>query len=296
MRGSALSNLWAIDLLNRYYVPVYISTAEYDGKSSRVPAEEQAEYRRIIREIHQAKLPSGLQLAAVLTPDGRPVDTMAGCHAAIASNLIDLLTWNSAMMDSPGGDTLIAPRPQSRPPQAAADAVVLHLTARYLKRQGSERVPCRVKFGEDNSGNWNTCPAENWIVLDRAQCTKLLPAGPVQLGVSWSLDPDLVDYLLRHFYPPTEDNDLAKNRIDRSSLRATVTRVSGDRVRARLEGELRMRHCFYPNRDEDRFVDASVLGYLDFEPGSQRIRSLQLCTPQATYGTDEFGVAVRSVP
>jgi hypothetical protein len=75
-----------------------------------------------------------------------------------------------------------------------------------------------------------------------------------------------------------------------------VLRVQANRARARIEGELRMKHRFTGARDDDRYVDATVLGYVDFELAGKRIWSLQLYTPQATYGTDDFGVAVRSLP
>jgi hypothetical protein len=295
MRASGLSNLWAIELLNRYYVPVYIPTAGYWGQDGTAPAEEKAELQRITQAIHRAKLASGDQLAIIMAPDGQVIDTMAGCHASQASNLIELLSWNICVQEAVEGETLVRPVPQSRPPQTDADALVLHLTARYLRRQGDELLPLPVRVGSDKA-SWRCYPAENWIVFDRGQSTKLLPAGPVYPGVSWQIDREVSNFLLKHFYPETEENDLAKNRIERSALRATVTRVEGDRARARIEGELRMKHRFTGAKDDDRYVEATILGYLDFEPGRNKIRALRLYTPQATYGADDFGLAVRSLP
>jgi len=42
---------------------------------------------------------------------------------------------------------------------------------------------------------------------------------------------------------------------------------------------------------------ANIVGYMDFEPATPRIRTLRLVTDKATYGSDSrrFGVAVRSV-
>ena len=113
--------------------------------------------------------------------------------------------------------------------------------------------------------------------------------------MSWTVDRDVAHQLLQHFYPQTEENDLAKNRIDRGELRAAVVLARADLVRVRIEGGLRMKHRF-TIRDDDRFVDANVLGYLDYDPTQRRIRSLRLFTPRATYGADAFGVAVSSLP
>ena len=70
--------------------------------------------------------------------------------------------------------------------------------------------------------------------------------------------------------------------------------VKGGVVRARLDGRLRMKHPFY-HRDDDNFVEATLLGFLDFESGSGRVVNLQLITTEATYGRLHFGVAVRTV-
>ena len=77
--------------------------------------------------------------------------------------------------------------------------------------------------------------------------------------------------------------------------------VSADeRVRARIDGRMKMKHAFYPGRDDDNFVNATILGLIEFEPAKPRIHSLQIVTDGATYGgsanrSQNFGVAVRLV-
>lgn len=84
------------------------------------------------------------------------------------------------------------------------------------------------------------------------------------------------------------------------SCRITIMlRSSAGTARARIEGQLRMKHtCYY--KDYDRMVDAPVVGYLEWEPASRRIRSLRLVTDGAVYrgggAGSPFGVAVRSMP
>jgi hypothetical protein len=56
---------------------------------------------------------------------------------------------------------------------------------------------------------------------------------------------------------------------------------------------MKMRHSFY-HKEDGKVVEATVVGFIDFEPSSRNIRSFQLVTDQATYGGGTFGVAVRS--
>src|SRR6266446_4826715 len=96
------------------------------------------------------------------------------------------------------------------------------------------------------------------------------------------------------FYPPTENNDLSRNRFERQSMKATAISVHNGVARARIEGELKMQHSFY-HKEDGKAVEATVVGFIDFEPSSRTIRSFQLVTDQATYGGGTFGVAVRSL-
>ena len=155
--------------------------------------------------------------------------------------------------------------------------------------------------GGEQSGQWHALPSEDWFVLQRDQWTRLLPKGHVDIGDSWQVDEKLANTLLTRFYPTTELNDLHKNRIDMSSLKLTVLAVDKDRVRARIDGRLKMKHPFYPGRDDDNFVNATLIGMIDFDQSKPHVHSLQIVTDRATYGgsvndTHPFGVAVRIVP
>jgi len=101
----------------------------------------------------------------------------------------------------------------------------------------------------------------------------------------------------KRFYPPTEDNDLANNRIDAQSLRAEVASINADRGQIRLTGSLRMKHPFY-HKDDDNFVNATAVGFIDYDVRANRISSLELVTDQASYGAKSqspFGAAVQSI-
>ena len=114
------------------------------------------------------------------------------------------------------------------------------------------------------------------------------------------MDRTLAARVLNYFYPPTENNDVAKNRIEEQTLRATIVSVIRGEAVARLDGALRMKHPFY-HKDDDKFAQARIVGYLVFDTSKRTVRSLQLVTDQADYGGPgggrlPFGVAVRSVP
>jgi hypothetical protein len=230
----------------------------------------------------------------LLDVDGHPVGSQ---HVAVASKveeLTALLEKTVARLKVPAGKTIVAPSSQSGPPRAPADALVLHLVARNVVRQKDEDTIRQAVLGLTRSGSWGAYPAEDWIVLSPAEKARLLPRGPVVAGTAWEPDREVTAKVLRHFYPSSENNDVSTNRIDRQELKARVLSVKDGIARARLDGRLRMKHPFY-HRDDDNFVEATLLGFLDFEVATGRLITCQLVTTDATYGRLRFGVAVQTV-
>jgi hypothetical protein len=276
MRAGPLSDEKVISLLNRYFVPVYVVNEDYE-KNGSAPPEEKAERNRIWREALQAKLPSGTVHVYVLHPsDAKVFNSMHVARAAETPRLVAMLEDAIAKLNVPEGKPVVKVVPQSAAPEAAPDALVLHLTARGF-----------------NKGSWREFPSENWMTFSRDEWAKF--TGKAEVGSSWEIDKDVAAKLLTHFYPQTENNDVSTNRIDQQSLKATVISVKNGVARARVDGSLKMKHTFYPNRDDNNFVDATVVGYVDFEPG-KRIQSLRIVTDRAIYGKEGFGVAAQSLP
>jgi hypothetical protein len=313
MRASSLSSTKVIDLLNHYFVPVHLDGV-YVGQNASVPAQERKAYQSVFQEFYRINKENraagkpefsvGSVHAYVLTPDGKP---MASLHVAEAKPgaVADMLERAVKALKTPEGKPLVQPCPQSAPPKADADELVLHLVARYLVSRGQPNarkdvddafVPIVSALGQERSGQWTALPSEDWIVLKKDQWMKLLPIGKVARESSWDIDKEAAAELLTHFYPTTENNDLSANRIDRQSLKASVVSIRDGVVRARLEGDLKMKHTFYPRRDDKNFVDATVVGYLDFTLKGPRILTLRLITDRATYNSEStnFGVALRS--
>ena len=69
--------------------------------------------------------------------------------------------------------------------------------------------------------------------------------------------------------------------------------TSGGVARARLDGSLRMIHPFYHKKVDD-VVDATVVGYVDFDPTSRQLKNLKLATERATYQGRKFDVGVET--
>jgi hypothetical protein len=276
MRAGPLSSPQVIDLLNSSFVPVFAVNEDYrdDGPA---PEEEKAEYRRIYREALAAKLSAGTVHAYVVDPDGHPIDSLHVADAAQPDRLLAMLRRVIRAKKRTPGRTLVRPRSLSAPPATAAGSLVLHLTAR----------------GHGNS--WDGFPSENWIVLGPDRLAGLLPAEP-RSGSAWDVREDVTTAILTHFYPQTENNDVSTHRFERRRLRGTIESVKDGIAHARIEGGVRMSHRFYPGREDGNMVDATVVGYLDFEPATRRVRRLRLVTDEATYGTGTLEVAVRSVP
>jgi hypothetical protein len=277
MRAGPLSSPEVIDLLNGFMAPVFAINEDYRDQGS-APAEEKALYRRIYREALDAKLSAGTVHAYLIDPAGHPIDSLHVADASRPERLVAMLERVIKARKLTRGPTLVQPRTLSAPPPHAQGSVVLHLTAR----------------GHGNS--WDGFPSENWIVLAPKQLEGLLPAAEPVGGRAWKVREDVATAILTHFYPQTENNDVSTHRFERRTLRGTIESIKDETARARIEGEVRMTHRFYPGREDGNIVDAKVVGYLDFEPATRRVRRLRLVTDRASYGTGTMDVAVRSVP
>jgi hypothetical protein len=316
MRASSLSNTKVIDLLNHYFVPVNVDGV-YLKANAGVAREEKAAFISVVQQFYQLNKENraagkpekavGSVCLYVLTPEGRALDSLT-IGEAQPGKVAELLTRAIRTLKTPEGKALIQPAPQAAAPRASADSLVLHLVARYLVPRGQPNarkdvdddfVPVQAALGEERSGQWSALPSEDWIVFQKPQWTKLLPSGKVTVGTSWDVDKELARELLVRFYPTAENNDLSTNRLERLGLHVTVVSISKGVARARLTGELKMKHMFYPGRnDPTNLVEANVVGYLDFAVDGSRILTVRLITDRASYGNgpfSRFGVAVESL-
>jgi hypothetical protein len=276
MRAGPLSDTRIISLLNRAFVCVYTVNEDYFGKSPAVPAEERKELQRIHQEGYAKKLSVGTVHAYVLTPDGHTHDSLHVASAAQPEKTLAMLQRAVGQFKPKEGEPVVKPQPQSQPPKVPEDAVVLHLVSRG-----------------DDRGSWGEFPAENWIVLQREEWTKLLPKETPKPGQSWELDRDVSAKVLTYFYPQTENNNATPGRIEKHQLTAKVLEVKDSVATARIDGTLRMQHVFYPGRKDPQPIDAAIVGVLTIAPGKPP--ALALVTTSATHGKRPFKVAVQTL-
>ena len=280
MRAGPLSDDKIINLLNQYFIPVYSSQQE-SGPRGEGPSEEKAEHIRIYKEAVREPCGAGTVHVYILNPQGQVIDGLHVTDANHGNALAEMLEKTVHDLHTVPGPPVVTPTPQSRPPHFESDSLVLHLTAKS-SRAGS---------------SWGKFPGENWIVLDRPEWTSILPPADARGGSTWSLNEAITHKLLSDFYPQMEDHDskVDRNRYDKASLDATVISISGGKIQARLDGTLVMKRSFYPDRPDDNFVNATLLGWVVFDTASNRIESLQLVTKTATYGSrvqEDFSAAL----
>jgi hypothetical protein len=279
MRAGPLADEQVIKLLNSCFVPVYISNEDYNSDGSASEAEKK-ERNRIWHEAAQKKLSSGTVHAYLLTPAGEVFDSM---HVAEASGTPKLLAMLEKAVESQkvaAGKTLAPPVPQSACPKCAAGQLSLHLVAR-----GSG--------GGNGKGSWRAFPGENWMVLDAEESAPFRPRADAKPGQEWNIDPTVSAKILTYFYPQTENNDTPVSRLIEQHLHAKLIEVRDGIAHVRLDGLVRLKHSFYPNRKDETEVRAPVVGWVEVDMKSHAIRSLRLATDDAKYGKEPIYVAVQ---
>jgi hypothetical protein len=300
LRASSLSGAKVIDLLNSYFVPVSLRNQDFDEGGAASP-EQKAEKARIYRDALTAGMHAGTVCVYLVSPEGTPMAVAPANEDLVydPDRLADLMLLVVRQLKVVKVEPSVAVKPRSPVPRARDGSLVLHVVARYLERKGDAYVPCDVKavLGTKNGRNWADLPSQEWVVLSRLEWTSLLPRGEVRVDSTWKPSEAVTADLLRHFYPPTENTDLKKNRVEKLVIQARVESIERGIARARLDGRMRMKHPFY-HQDDNNFVEADLVGYVGFKTDTREIKSFCLVTGNGRYGADvkamqHFGVAVR---
>jgi hypothetical protein len=265
-----------IEVLNRFYVPVFISQEDYDEGGS-APAEEKAERDRLFREGHEAGLSVGSVHVYLIDPAGRLVDSIHVAEAAGDGVLLKRLEKVKQDLGTVPGKALVEPANVARRHRPSGAALLLHVVAR-----------------RDERGSWGEFPGENWVAFSDDEARQLSGPRTVTPGDSWEVSRELAYRILRHVHPQTEDcSDKDRNTVKQLSLRATVVSVNDGVRRLRLDGALRMKRPFYPNHSDDRHIETALIGYAETRDGA--VRTLRIVTTDAKYGKESFAAVVREV-
>ena len=287
LRAGPLSDDKVIALLNGYFVPVY---APYSSEetASVVSTEEENEIQRIWRESLERKTGYGMVHVYLLEPaTGHPFDSIGVVKASVTNNLLDFLGKAVDRYKVKEGKPLVKPGRQVFPARVPPDSLVLHLTARDL---GCLKAgPAEPRARDCNVGSWREFAAENAIVLEKAEWSKLAPPSG---AASWKVSDDVASKILVYFYPQLEANVVTNHRVNDGALKASVASTTKGIVRVRLEGSLSLKRVQEPN---SVFVEAPLAGYYDYDPSKRRILNFRLVTENGKCASRSFGVAVRSV-
>jgi hypothetical protein len=243
--------------------------------------------QRIYHDALKEKRSAGSVCVYLQTPEGKGISSQTVAGACQPGRLLKMLQDAIDQVKPKEGDPLTRPVPQSVAPKHDPESLLFHLVSRY-----------------DHRGSWGEFPSENWLVLQRSEGAKWLPTEAVKPGQTWEVPSDAATPLLTYFFPQTEvcsfarlteENGPYHHHMEQQKLTAKVLSVTGDTVRVRLEGRVVIKHRFYPNRDDRNVAEATVLGYLEFDPARHTIQSLRLVTEQATYARHPYTVALRLV-
>lgn len=287
LRAGPLSDDKVIALLNGNFVPVYAPYASEETLSV-VSTEEENEIQRIWRESLERKTGYGMVHVYLLEPaTGHPFDSIGVVKASVTNNLLEFLGKAIERYKVKEGKPLVKPGRQVFPAQVPPESLVLHLTARDL---GCLKAgPAEPRARDCNVGSWREFAAENSIVFEKAEWSRLAPPPG---AASWKFPDDIASKILVYFYPQVEANVVANHRVNEGALKASV--VSSDKgiVRIRLDGALMLKRVQEPNAV---FVEAPLGGYYDYDTTKRRILAFRLMTENGKCGPRSFGAAVRSV-
>jgi hypothetical protein len=266
-------------LLNKYYVPVTSPNEWAEQENSAAPPAEKAERKRIYLYFYGHKLPLGDVNVYIVAPSG---DGVAGLDIGSATNtekMIAFLTRVAADQQVAPGPPAVAPHPVSLAPDAPADSLVLHLVSRSLQ-----------------GGSWHEFPSENWIVLSKAEWQQLLPAAGTLRGASWPVPKPVAVKLVEWIYPQNEEKTgVNRSRVDIADLRMTLVTLENGLARARIDGQVKLMHSFYPGGKSEDFAISELSGYLDFNVAERRIQRLRLVTDKAVYAGTPFRTSLVSM-
>lgn len=292
IRAVSLCDKDLIDRLNHYFVPLVVelnyritSLNPIDTPSGRQMIETFAPYFR--------RRPALLQ-TFVMTSDGKVVNVAEpmGQTADVISNQTAAAIRELGLKP---GESIAPYVSNAHDPNAS-------LQLRVVIRYNDSNVISELRqlHPLSNTPGYNVYPAaltaatRDWVSLTPEQCAQMLPVAGAGVGTAFDVSDGVARTVLSHFRPEPSlmepDGDTkAIARVQKASLRGTVTSVSGDTARAELRGRLEM---YQPGlrpesagespSDKNR-VALDVVGYVDWNPKTRAITHLSMSTANATY-------------
>ena len=258
MRVGPLSDDKIIDLLSKYFVPVWLSNDHFQmaGPSDA----EQEEVQRIYRERVRRHLDSGTVCVVVLDPDGGVSATLNLHKASQAGNPPPFLQKivDDGKLGPRGAEairaTTAAPRPPAKP--RTEGGMVLHVLTRFADMKPNRGV------------------SQDWFEWTAAEWSAFAPAKDAAVGAVQTVPKETANKLFRRLYPPAGDvGSRANAKWSAAALTSTVVAVEDGEIRVKLEGEAEMR---VPVGDDPTGgkVTVRLIGAARYDPAKRAFTSL----------------------
>lgn len=269
MRAGPLSDDRIIKILNSSFVPYYVTFQDYVAGINGVSKEESAEFNRIMAEFAKTNFSRGTVHVYVFTAGLAPLGTLHVAESAKIDVLLPFLNNVVSKLHVAAAPPSFTPRPQSAPPAAPKDSLVLHVFIRGLTLV--------TEF-----------PHEDWVVLTPPEVQRLLPPPSAAAGTQWPLDHAASSKFGERLHPTLEwlvadPEGRYKTRIDNLDIQATMLPPTGEGVSiAKLEGKIQMFRPAYGYEPAKSNVRANLTGYMKFK--DRRVLSFELIVKDAFYG------------
>jgi hypothetical protein len=264
MRVSSLSDEKVINLLTKYFIPVWVSRDHYqlDAPSNS----EKDELLRIDRDRAKRGLEGGTVSVFILAPDGDVFASMSVQRAYKPENLAPFLQkivddrHLEARSPKAVKDTTAQARPAAHP--KTDDGMMLHV---YVRDEGMK----------DNRGL-----SQDWVEWSAAEWQTLAPAADARPGSTLALPREPAGKLFRRLYPPAPRWDARDAELASGKLTATVVSSDDREVRLKLEGEA---DVIFPSTGHptDGRIKAKLVGAARYDATKHRFTSFVLTSEQA---------------
>jgi hypothetical protein len=281
MRVSSLSDDRIIDLVSRYFVPVWVSRDNYQLQQ---PTKADRDLlARIDADRHRKRLEGGTVCVYIVKSDGEALATMTVQRACKPELLAPFLR------------KIIADRKLTARDPSARKASTASAASRPKQKESRVLLVC-TRY-EDKGPNRGT--SRDRVELTKPEWSAFLPPAKAKKGSEWKVSKAVAEKLLRHAYPPLSHWDARLATVRSCSLSATVVSVSGDETLLRWEGKLDL---IYPDKGkpDDGRLTARLIGYSRGDSTHGTLKALRLVSEEARYvwqwkGTPQVHPAVVAV-
>jgi hypothetical protein len=263
MRVSSLSNPRVIELVSKYFVPAWFSRDFYQLEGDH--QDERKEIARLDADRAKRRLEGGNVCVFIVTPDGGVLATQRVQLAYKPENLIPFLEKVIAQERlKPRGEEAIresAAKPESVKPTTEGGRII--------------HVWTRLDTGA-NRGLSN-----DLVELTAKQWKTFLPTADAKVGTSWEIPEEIAHKLVQYCYPPSPHWKTADCKVKTGTLKATLTTLSGEEIRVKLEGEMELK--FPVGKPIEGKITAHFEGEARGDRKQQTLTSLALVSTKADY-------------